>query len=63
MGKLTNHLLDQPKPRTLKDWAWQAMVASFPADSDIAIVWGDVLQYLGWLDSLAVLDSNPTTGG
>lgn len=63
MGNLTKHLLDQPKPRNLEQWAWQAMVASFPADGEIANVWGGVLQYLGWLESWPVLDSNPTTGG
>lgn len=63
MGKLQNHLLDQPKPRNLQDWAWQCMIASFPADGDIAVTWGGVLQYIGWLNEQPVLSSNPTTGG
>lgn len=54
--ELTKHLLDQPKPGTLQDWAWQAMVASFPADSELANTWGGILQYLGWLNERAVLE-------
>jgi hypothetical protein len=50
--RLIKHLLDQPKPKNLQDWAWQAIAASFPANDELAVTWGGVLQYIGWLENL-----------
>lgn len=55
-------------PDTLERWAWQTILASFVED-EIAEVWGDAQQYLGWLNSLPlhveviVWDVSPFTPG
>lgn len=54
---LMNYLIDQPRPKRLDQWAWQAMIASYSA-VDCPELWGDILQYLGWLDSLPVKGHN-----
>jgi hypothetical protein len=52
-NSLIDQLVDEPVPTSLESWAFQAISASFPA-IETAVVWGGVLQYLGWLDSLPV---------
>lgn len=48
---VTLKLLEEPAPRNFQSWCWQAMMASFPLDEQFQI-WGDILEYVGWLDSL-----------
>ena len=59
------HLIDQPKPRNLQAWAWQAMHASYKFDSvyELEAAWFAICDWLNFVNSLPVLDSNPTTGG
>ena len=57
-------LVQEPAPSSLKNWAWQTMLASFNSEQMAEpYLWGSIATYCDWLAALSVLDSNPTTGG
>lgn len=59
------HLIDQPKPKDLQAWAWQALYASYKLNTmgELIEAWDAVCEWLNFVNSWPVLEVNPTTGG
>ena len=51
LSAFMDELVEEPVPHDLFSWSWQTILASFTREEGPE-VWGGVLQYLGWLESL-----------